>query len=325
MMAAPGSRRRVPRRFRALLSGGMTLALIASAAVGCGGRQDPSAGAPTASGSPDQTPSATTVPSPTREPQPNSFAYGEDVPMALRTEIETGVDLGVRWLAARTGVGLDGIYVFASGSADRVVDAFIKQYGDPSLESYRKNFRTLTAFTGSGRDFYIITSSIGWTRASPIIGGPIKEGRVHTIFHELFHVVQGLVRGNRPDRVGWLHEGTAHYMAAVGLGESSIYSYKDIMNRHRPRAAMVRGNLSALASPTMTSEDGDADEYSLATVAIELLVQGKPDSGIGAIMDYWKAVGTGVEFDEAFAGAFGTSPQEFYSKFEAYKASGFKS
>jgi hypothetical protein len=69
----------------------------------------------------------------------------------------------------------------------------------------------------------------------------------------------------------------------------------------------------------------DTHEPPLTSQQIGQQGPAKPDSGIGAIMDYWKAVGTGVEFDEAFAGAFGTSPQEFYSKFEAYKASGFKS
>jgi hypothetical protein len=314
-----------------LLRGGVALALAASPAVGCGGRQDSSAkpgpgvGSSTPSKIADQTPSATTGPSPTKEAQPNSFAYGDDVPKELRTEIESDVDLGTRWLAAKTGVGLDGIFVFASDNPDRVVDAFIKQSGDPSLESYRKNLRTLTAFAGAGRDFYIITSSTGWTRASPIIGGPIKEGRAHTVFHELFHVVQGLVHGNTQDRVAWLYEGTAHYMAAVGLSENNIYSYRDIMNRHKPRAAKVRAKLSSLVGPTMTSEDGDADEYSLATLGIELLVRGKPDNGIRAIADYWKAIGKGVKYDRAFADAFGMSPQEFYNKFDAYKASGFKS
>ena len=266
-------------------------------------------------------------PTPTATPEVRrdlaSFNFGEDVPENLRAEIRNGVNIGVSWLAKRSGVNLEGLSVFAHGNADRLTEEYFRRKGsDPrTLDQIRRDLAQATAFAGSQKDFYVLTTSPGWTRASPIIGGPVVEGRYHTTFHEIYHVLQREVGGyNRPP-VGWLNEGGAHYIAARALDENGLYSYEEVKRRHLTRAAFFRDQLSRLEDQ---SAFANVDNYSLSFLAMDLLFGDKPDRGVGALTTYWREIGKGSGPDAAFIIAFGELKVDFYKRFEAHRAGGFQ-
>ena len=289
---------------------------------------------PTATSEPKPQPPAPTatpepkppVPLPTSTPEARLdlaiFNFGDDVPENLRAEIRNGVDIGVSWLTKRTGVDLRGLSVYAYGSADRTIDAYFSRTTvQGNFEQRRSGLRGATAFAGERKDFFVITTSPGWTSASPIIGGPIVEGRYHTTFHELYHVLQREVGGYNLPPVGWLNEGSGHYIAARVLAENGIYSYDEIKRRHLTRAGFFRDPLVRLEDQ---SAFANADNYSFSFLALDFLLRDKPDGGVAALTTYWKEIGRGSGQDAAFLIAFGKPKAEFYSLFEAYKARGFQ-
>lgn len=258
-----------------------------------------------------------------------SFTFGEDVPEDLRREIRDGVDIGVKWLSKKTEVNLKGVSVFAYGDADKVIDAYFKRtLVEGNFEQRRLALRQATAFAGEQKDFFVITTSPGWTRASPIIGiggpGPIKEGRYHTIIHEIFHVLQREVDGYRGDFPHWLNEGGAHYIAGRGLAENNLYDWAKIREGHVFLAPRVRETLSSMESAAGFYNKPTADNYSLGFLAVEFLTRNLADGGIPALINFWQELGQGTNWRNTFGKSFGRNPEQFYGEFEAYRARGFK-
>ena len=270
--------------------------------------------APTATPSPEVKPS---LPQPTATPEVRRdlamFNFGEDVPENLRAEIINGANIGLEWILNKTGVNLAGLNVHAYGSLDRVVQEYYGRRVNDSrtLDQIRTAHAGSTAFAGDAKNFYVITSSPGWTTASPIPGGPVVEGRYHTIFHELYHSLQWQVNGYAgPPPVGWLNEGGAHYIAARALDENTIggkkiFPFDDIKARHLRQAVSSRSSLQGMEA----AFNGD---YSLAFMALDLLLRDKPDGGVGGLTTYWKEIGKGSGPDAAFLIAFGIPKSEFY-------------
>lgn len=252
-----------------------------------------------------------------------------DIPDESSKEIRDHVKVVYQWFLENNIPIGGGVSVFAFNNPDRVINQYFYKSSIPPdrWEIERGNLKYATAWVGFSRDIYIITSSPGWTRASPIIGGPAKEGRIHTITHELFHITQReLGAYNRPP-VAWINEGSAHYIAAVMLGENKIYDYQNIRARHIPEAVKVKEPLSQLESNETFYTAGNpatADEFSLAFLAVEFAARGLPGRGVDALVDFWKKVGQGSKFPEAFEQAFGKKLTQFYTEFELYRKEGFK-
>lgn len=296
--------------------------LVAAAVVGCGTNETIRP-----RGAPQPRPKEPIPPSP--EPKTEikaaetNFIFGEDVPENLRDEIRNGVTIGIEWLYKKTGVNLEGVSVFVNGSSDRLSEEYFRRKGgDPrTLDQIRRNLAGSTAFAGSQKDFYILTTSPGWTSASPIVGGPVVDGRYHTTFHELFHVLQYEVGGYNVPPLGWLNEGGAHYIAARALDENGIYSYEEIKRRHFSRAGFARDSLQGLEDQ---SKFVNADNYSLSFLALDFLTKGMGDNGVGALTTYWREIGRGSHPDDAFEIVFGKTKTKFYGEFEAWRAGGFR-
>lgn len=328
--------RRLSRRsfIKGVALGGAGLA--AAAVVGCGseaarGPSPASKQTPEPDSLSPKPSEIQTAPPPTPEAtkEPVKFIFGEDVPENLRDEIRNGVTIGVSWLAKKSGVNLGGLSVFAYGDADKVIDAYFKRtLVQGNFDQRRVALRQSTAFAGEQRDFFVITTSPGWTRASPIIGiggpGPIKEGRYHTVVHEIFHVLQREVDGYRGDFPHWLNEGGAHYIAARVLAENNLYDWAKIREGHVFLAPRIRETLSSMESAAGFYNKPTADNYSLGFLATEFLTRNLPDDGIPALINFWQELGKGSNWRRAFANSFGRSPDQFYGEFEAYRVRGFQ-
>lgn len=256
-----------------------------------------------------------------------TFIFGKDVAGRQRKEIQDAVTKARDWFSSH-GINLENTSILAFNDPKLTVDFFLQRTSIPQQEHERtrQNLSRATAFVGKNKDLFIITGSPGWTRASPIIGGPALEGRYHTVAHELFHVWQTDVGAYKREPVAWMNEGIAHYVAALFLRDAKIYDYGLIRNGHLGEAGKVKEPLSTLESGNTFYRAGNpqtADEYSLAFLAVEFLTRDLSNSGIPAITDYWKKIGQGLSHQNAFEGAFGQPPTAFYQKFEAYRAGGF--
>lgn len=279
------------------------------------------------------TPTLTPTQEPTFTPTPEvvdkdiNFVFGEGVSLQEQQEIKSGMVMVKDWLSAKTRVEINDLHVFASGNAVWVIDQYLGRTIFPQeRDEAQRRLANATAFVGEQRDIFISTSSPGWTRTSPIIGGPVPEGRIHTLLHEYFHILQREVEGYNGIFPHWLNEGNAHFVAAVGLDENKIYPYKKIRQGHVGEAASVEEDLRSMESAQGFYSAGSpfADEYSLAFLAVEFLPKGSPDDGIPALVSFWKHIGEGIPWQIAFEFSFGKTPDQFYNEFESWRQRGFQ-
>jgi hypothetical protein len=251
-----------------------------------------------------------------------TFVFGEGVTQQQQNEIRSGTTLARDWLSSKVGIKIDDVYVFASGSSVEVVDQYLARTIFPQQrEEVQKRLANATAFTGEKKDLFIITSSPGWLSASPIIGGPVAEGRTHTLIHEYFHVFQRDVGGYNGSFPHWLNEGGAHYVAARGLADNGVYSYVKIREGHLTEAVKVRESLRSMESAQGFYGAGTpyADEYSLGFLATEYLVKDLPNNGIAALTGFWQEVGRGNPWQTSFQSSFGKTLDQFYAEFESVR------
>ena len=267
------------------------------------------------------TPTAIRVISPEAKHDNAAFDFGDDVPENQKQEIRDAVNIGTNWYSSH-GINIENISVFAYGNAQEAVNTHLRRSPGAGVP---QNISLVTAFVGAKDDFYIITTSDGWTKAPPIIGGTVPEGRYYTIVHELFNVWQRKIGAyDHGPVVAWMNAGIAHYLPAIFLKEKNMYSYKEIRNGHLKEAARVSEKLSSLETYAAFHDAGNkqtADEYSLAFIGVEYLVRGLPNSGINAATDYWKRISQRQPHPMAFKAAFGKTPEEFYKEFEIYRMS----
>lgn len=323
--------RKVSRR--ALLRGSLETGagLLSLAVIGCGSKPQeniyPTPKEPVTKSESPKTP--------TTQPEVKTgqtvLRFAEGVPPEVQQEIREMAEPSIKWIREKTGVTLAGLTIFADGNASRLIENYLERtnFSESVKAGERQNLPNATAWAGQQKDIFILTSSPGWTRASPIIGGPVKEGRVHTFVHELFHVVQRELKAyDNTIFPQWLNEGGAHYVAARVLEENRVYDYAKIREGHLNIATNVINKNTRLQS--MESSEGflprgqDARNYSLAFLACEFMTRGLPDSGLPALVKFWEQLGKGTGWADAFEPAFKKKPGDFYTEFEAYRARGFQ-
>lgn len=276
---------------------------------------------------PTRVPEATPTPTPETSVKDINFIFGEGVTLEQQKEIRDGINMARDWFSAKAGIKINDVSVFAFANSAQLVDQYLQRtiYPRPRDEA-QKQLAGATAFTGERKDIFINTSSPGWTSSSPIIGGPVVEGRKHTLAHEFLHIFQREVGGYNGSFPHWLNEGGAHYAAARTLADNNVYSYGKIRDGHVREASGMKETLKSMESVQGFYGAGSpyADEYSLGFLAVEHLVKDLPNEGIPAVVRFWQEIGKGNPWQTAFQTSFGKIPDQSYSEFETYRQQGFR-
>lgn len=168
----------------------------------------------------------------------------------------------------------------------------------------------------AGRDHVIIWTAQpnGWTNNTTAL-------REKVVVHELFHTVQNyLSRNHAPnEEATWMREGSAEFIgfsAMADAGQGTFASYRQMMlSEMKAQSASVP--LNVLENQQQSQTYGYS-AYSVGFFAVERLVALK---GTGALLEYWKQIGGGKSWQDAFAAAFGQTTDQFSSDFQAYRQS----
>jgi hypothetical protein len=142
--------------------------------------------------------------------------------------------------------------------------------------------------------------------------------------HELFHVVQAqlgmpderTVPIDQPRRGGpnWLIEGSAEYIGYRVAGDLGLQAYATSLAHEKSVASSVATPLDQL----MTIQQSQFTSfYELSEVAVDHLVA---ETSISALVDYFRELGAGKSWQDAFQGAFGRTIDAFDADFAAYRA-----
>jgi len=232
-------------------------------------------------------------------PSPRGFAFYAG-PGLLARDVND-VHEGVEWASA---------YLSANVGGDRVSRASARiVVGDGS-----EQFCCITA----GPSFDIVTSNRAW--AAPPAAAPDTwtqdDERTELAAHEYVHVWQYDV-GGPACMVGgprWLSEGMAEslgYRALVSSGRIAPANLDVFTKRQLTTARYV--TLRSLESQWPS----DANPFAVGYLAVDRLLAVPSPL---ALRTYCARVGRGEPWTTAFAAAFGTDIDSFYSRFESFRA-----
>jgi hypothetical protein len=142
--------------------------------------------------------------------------------------------------------------------------------------------------------------------------------RTKIAIHEYFHVLQSELDGGRQPGPRWLLEGSAEYVAWQAVVAQGLVDESAVRDRwvggalHGPTADVPLDQLAFDVDPSVA-----CCLYEVAPLAVGELVA---SVGIKALRAYYTAIGTGTPWADAFAKAFGQTPEEFYDVFAGVRA-----
>lgn len=142
--------------------------------------------------------------------------------------------------------------------------------------------------------------------------------------HELFHAMQAQLGMpddrtlpiDQPRRGGpnWIIEGSAEYIGYRVAGDLGLQSYDASLAQQK---TIVRGVSTPLDQLMTIQQSQFGSFYNLSEVAVDHLVA---ETSVGALIDYFKGLGAGRTWQEAFQQAFGRTIDAYYGDFAAYRA-----
>jgi hypothetical protein len=169
-----------------------------------------------------------------------------------------------------------------------------------------------------GDSFKIVTSNFAWT--APPAAAPdtwtADTERTELAAHEYIHLWQYALGGDRcMVGVRWIAEGMAESFAYRSLIADGLIpaANLDTFTKRQLTTASNHATLQSLES----SFPGDAKPFAVSYLAVDRLLAAQ---GLSSIRDWCARVGTGQEWHQAFAAAFGETTDAFYARFEAFRA-----
>ncbi len=166
--------------------------------------------------------------------------------------------------------------------------------------------------------FKIVTSNSAW--ATPPAAAPdtwtADIERTELAAHEYIHLWQYALGGDRcMVGVRWIAEGMAESFAYRSLIADGLIpaGNLDTFTKRQLTTASNHVTLQSLES----SFPGNANPFAVSYLAVDRLLAPK---GLSTIRDWCARVGSGQEWHQAFAAAFGETTDAFYARFEAFRA-----
>ena len=169
-----------------------------------------------------------------------------------------------------------------------------------------------------GDTFEIVTSNLAW--AAPPAAAPdtwtADTERIELAAHEFVHLWQYAIGGTAcmfGER--WIAEGMAESFAYRSLIADGLIpaANLDTFTKRQLTTATNHVTLQSLES----SFPGNANPFAVSYLAVDRLLAPK---GLSTIRDWCARVGSGQEWHQAFAAAFGETTDSFYSRFEVFRA-----
>jgi len=230
-------------------------------------------------------------------------------PLGLSFQVDAGVtapDIAL----VHQGVQHESAFLDANAGGTRRSPALVHVYTGDGTQRYC----CLTI----GDTFEIVTSNPAWRTppaAAPDTWSADTE-RTELAAHEYVHLWQYAIGGNScMVGVRWMAEGMAESFAYRSLVADGIIPQAnlDTFTRRQLTTASNQVTLSSLES----SWPANANPFAVGYLAIDRLLAPK---GLSTIRDWCARVGSGEEWHQAFAAAFGETTGAFYSRFEAFRA-----
>lgn len=198
-------------------------------------------------------------------------------------------------------------------------DTIARYFGNPDLAGVRVNGFTSVSADGEeslastlGRSIVVYTGSKVWQSITPL-------ERIETLVHEYFHVYQDVLTEESTAAVPlWFTEGSAEAVGFQVVSQLGVADQTEIynLNLYSLTEYPIDGPLSDL----QTGDSMSADSYPLAYIAVQYLL-GSKGMSVAALGAVYTQMQQGASFEDAFAAVFGTSLDQFYTDFAAWRPS----
>jgi hypothetical protein len=208
------------------------------------------------------------------------------------------------------GVARAGAYLSARVGGDRTNAVTVNVRVGDGTERF--------CCTTSGPSFDIVTSNLAWSSPSAVAPDTwtASTERKELAAHEYVHLWQYALGGNRCMVSGarWLSEGMAESLAYRSLVDAGLIpaANMDVFTKRQLRSARYV-TLRSLE----TSWPADANPFAVGYLAVDRMLAA---NGTLALRTWCARVGRGEDWRTAFTGAFGQTPDDFYSAFEAFRS-----
>ena len=230
-------------------------------------------------------------------------------PVGLRYQIDANVS-APNIALVHQGVQHASGYLDANAGGARRSPALVHVYVGDGTQRYC----CLTI----GDSFEIVTSNAAWAMppAAATDTWTADTERSELAAHEYVHLWQYAIGGSQcMVGVRWLSEGMAESFAYRALVADGLIpqANMDTFTRRQLTTATQQATLQSLES----SWPAAANPFAVSYLAVDRMLAPK---GLLAIRDWCARVGSGQEWHQAFAAAFGETTDAFYSRFEAFRS-----
>jgi hypothetical protein len=274
----------------------------------------------------DSAPPQQTPPPIDLNPSPSAnetFTFGPGMSASDQQLIEGDIAFAAEDENRLVGLALDKVRVFASTDANWLAaqQCGFNGYGGDCVSATARFYASgnSTAQGGPGAAVFLYWASSSWQ------GGAAATQKI--IAHELFHVLQyqadhlvhaaetpfDQVRATGPV---WLDEGAPELIGFHVMADRQLGSYAGNLAGLIAAAKRIGAPLNELDRLSRTNIPG---VYSLFAVAVDHLVNVVP-AGVPAVAAYYRALGAGALWPDAFNQTFGMSVADYYAAFSDYRA-----
>lgn len=220
------------------------------------------------------------------------------------------------------GIQLDKVTVFASTDAAWLAERQCGLYGfGGSCVSDTAAFYASGNSAAQGGPGAVF---LYWAASSWQFGNGASQ---KIIAHELFHVLQyqtdHLTNAGqtpfdqvRPTGPVWLDEGTPEMIGYHVMADRELANYASALAAQITATKQITAPLDQLERLSQTNIP---NVYSLFALSVDHLVKTVP-AGLSALATYYRALGSGAAWPQAFTQAFGMSVTEYYASFAAYRS-----
>jgi hypothetical protein len=267
------------------------------------------------------------LPGPVAAPAPTAnehFIFGDEMTTADRQQITDDVAYAAQDEQALLGMQLDEVNVFAtkvpSWLAQKECD-FSGNSNDQCYTQLTNGYAAGDSAHGGYRYLTLNWGANGWSQTSQT-----QKIIAHEIFHTFQYQMDGIISdGSVPfDQVRkagpvWLLEGAAEMVGYRVLGDRHLEfaTYSASLANEKFKAKPVTNPLDQLQTVNQSNTAGAP--YALYMVAADHLVSLAPD-GIKSLVTYYRSLGSGTAWPDAFQQAFGMTVDAYYANFATYKS-----
>jgi hypothetical protein len=247
-----------------------------------------------------------------------TYIFGTNVSQADQASVRDAIKNATDYGKEVVGYEPPTYTVHAFHDQGEMAETYARWIEDPSpgtIERVRRMFGpNIGGVVSFGDGMFIPTWVASWTRSSTF--------RYLVVAHEYMHVMQGSLRAT-PERRGtplWLSEGSAEYFGVLAFSRKTGREYSSLRDAYIREVDGVRESLVNLEAGGRFSQIAN-DSYPLAMLAFEYLIR---DRGWKALVDYYRAIGANVQWQQAFTNSFGVAYDSFAGSFEAYRQNGYR-